>query len=376
MKFSSSLHRHSFYHLARAACTSAATAAIAVTLTGCGVHLESAQDSLPELTAPQLVRDRAVRVDWAIAARADELADLAGQCEPCQKAWRDVADRAEQRVESLGGVWDPWPDGAPEGADLPDPIAEAPVAADAFVAWMAACAVRDLSSVADPALLSDADARILSRVAAARLADATTLGAVVGVDYGEGASSVLALANRIAARTFGDSAGGSARDGVMRAAQGILDAQEVAPVDTGTVLFAHLAPADQGMHSDQRDFTEDADVSNAVRVWDCVGQTLPALQVEGEGIADASATVDRLLERTRVVLNAGVDDTREFRCHLEESSPQSLDALMLATDLTLVDSADADVRALGVRSLAADIVAGAASGSADMSDALDAALKQ
>lgn len=347
-----------------------------MTLTGCGVHLESAQGSLPELTAPQLVRDRAVRVDWAIAARADDLAELAGQCEPCQKAWRDVADRAAHRVESLGGVWDPWPDGAPEGADLPDPIAEAPVAADTFVAWMAASAVRDLSSVADPGLLSDADARMLASVAAARLSDATTLGAVVGVDYDEGASRVLVLAKRISARAHGDSADGSAPDGVMRAAQGILDARGIAPVDAGTALFAHLAPSGQGMHSDQRDFTEDTDVSDAVRVWDCVGQTLPALQVEGEGIADASATVDRLLERTRVVLNAGAEDTREFRCHLEASSPQSLDTLMLATDLTLVDSADPDVRALGVRSLAADIVAGAASGSADMSDALDAALKQ
>lgn len=172
-------------------------AACALSLGACGIHVES-PSSLPALTGFALSRDTSARTEAAAADRAHSLASLATQCASCSSALEAVATSSRERLEFLGGVWEPWK-GHEDAASLPQPeqVAEAPYTVKDFVSWLVISARRDLQTAANPTMTSSEEARQLSAVALGRYASAVQLANAYAIDLDEGEHDVDALAQRL-----------------------------------------------------------------------------------------------------------------------------------------------------------------------------------
>ena len=88
----------------------ACIAALSMSLGACGIHLESSVTHLPALTGFALSRDASARTEAAAAQRAHSLAALASECSSCASSLNALAQSSQQRLDFLGGVWDPWKD--------------------------------------------------------------------------------------------------------------------------------------------------------------------------------------------------------------------------------------------------------------------------
>jgi len=317
-------------------------------LGGCGVHLQAAPGALPTLSGTALLRDTAVRSDAAAASQARTLSDKATSCASCRDGL-DALDQASQaRVQALGGVWDPWQGAPPEGAAAPEPVTDAPMDPAALSSWLAATAQRDLSSAAQDADVPGADARTLAAVATGRLASAQLLADSYGITLDAGSDRVADLQTRLHQATI---AGGAGWTG-----------WSFTPDDPPTP-----DPTPSPLPSDNAEAQDSAELSQAVRVWDCVAQALPRREVVDQTITDASARSDALLTRAASVLALGVEDARDQRCELaDDLTVAQLDDLVLGADLDLFLSDAPSVRAVGARFAAQDVLGRIDAGDGDV----------
>ncbi|MFH5822507.1 hypothetical protein [Georgenia sp. AZ-5] len=156
----------------------AGVAVLAATLAGCGaVRLDTPPAEPPRPDAVEVQRQEEAILSAAIADVAritDAGADVAG-------VLARVAGNAEAHAGALGGVWEPWPGGAPEGARTPEPV-ETP-SATATPEGVLGLLVQGAASAREAALTSTDDdlAAALAAVSLSRADDARRLAAALGV---------------------------------------------------------------------------------------------------------------------------------------------------------------------------------------------------
>ena len=286
--------------------------------------------SLPTLTGFAAVRDQAARTESAASDRATQLAEVATDCASCSAALRAVASASHERLEALGGLWDPWGGTTPEGASAPAAVSEAPTDVSAFVAWLARTATRDLEIAADTNRTSADEARTLSAAALGRYASAVTIAQAYGIDLDAGLDQALLVNDRVNA---------ASRQGVQTWSIDLFDAPGIS---------ASFAPSGKDLASSQ-------ELSSAVATWDCTASTLPQAQVSAGTLTDAYAVSGELLTRADTALRAGAADTRTPRCTLGFLDAPSLASNLLAADSAMLTSNSSDVRAAGASAALADI---------------------
>lgn len=336
---------------------------LAVSTAGCGVHLSTAPGRLPTLQGVAAVRDQAVRSDEAAASQARALSAKAGRCERCRAVLDALATDSDARVAALGGAWDPWGGATPAGAQSPAPVADAPMDPAELATWLAATARRDLAAVSADTDIDGDDARTIGAVAAGRLAGAHRLAAVYGVDLDASAVEVSTLWTRLSAQLEADGTVGGGWGQAPTA-----DATGADPADStdddaqsgaGPLV---VDPTPSPLPSDNAEVTASAELSSAVRTWDCVAQMLPRAQVVDRSVDDASERADALLARATSVLAMGVADTRVTRCRLDTSDVPELDQAVLGADLDLLTSSSRTVRSIGADLGAQDVATWVARG--------------
>ena len=176
----------------RLAVLGATAGTLALLLSSCasGVRFDSRGASLPELTEVDTLRETAARTEAAAWARASSLAEDASSCPECAQALSLVAANSQARLDALGGVWSPWGDHTPEGAEEVPPVADAPVTVEELVSWLASTAHRDLAAAADPTLMESDNSRALASVALGRYRSALDLADAFNVSLDSEAAAV------------------------------------------------------------------------------------------------------------------------------------------------------------------------------------------
>ncbi|MGO3796480.1 MAG: hypothetical protein ACTJGR_05095 [Pauljensenia sp.] len=376
----------------RAALVGLVAVCTAASLTGCDLRFEASPGDLPELTGVAALRDAAARSETAAQARAKSLSAKATACESCREVLEGIASDSTARLEALGGVWDPWNGATPEGAESPAAVADAPLEVGEFATWMALSARRDLLAATD-ADIEGPDARLLASAALGRLASAQHLADTYDVDLAAGVEQVGLLDSRLSGvlEQSGTEDGGWGLEDLLDSSQSGADLLDGGWEGTGdgSATGSGSGTADGESGDSEGDSGNDADsgvdapgqqsgdsaapslpqevqqsaeLSGAVRTWDCVAQMLPRAQVVDQAIDDASDRADRLLARASAMLDAGVADTREERCRLSTSDVPTLDALVLSADLDLFNSESESVRRRGVGLVTDDLETWLASG--------------
>ena len=286
--------------------------------------------SLPSLSGFAAVRDQAARTESAASARASQLAQVATDCASCSAALRAAASASDERLQALGGLWDPWGGATPEGESEPAAVSEAPTEVSAYVSWLARTATRDLEIASDPDRASMEEARTLAASAVGRYATAFMLGQAYGIDLDGGREQATAVNDRINA---------ASRQGVQTWSIDLFDAPSV------TSAFAPSG----------KELASSTELSNAVATWDCTASTLPKAQLHAGTLNDAYDVSGQLLARAETALRAGATDTRTPRCELEALDPASLASNLLAADAAMLASDSASVRSAGASAALADI---------------------
>lgn len=151
--------------------------AAALVLTGCGVRLDTAPPEVPTADAAEEVRQ-----DEAVLAQtlARDVPRITATDPAIATQLEVVAAQAQAHADALGGVWEPWPDGAPEDVMVPEIDAPASPTTPEDVLDLL---VSGAASAREAALTtSDAElAATLAATAIARAAAAAGLGAVLGM---------------------------------------------------------------------------------------------------------------------------------------------------------------------------------------------------
>lgn len=302
----------------------AATGAALLALSACS------SSSLPTLSGFDAVRDQAARTEAAASERATQLAEVATECASCSAALRSVASASHERLEALGGLWDPWGGAVPEGESAPAAVSEAPTDVSAFVSWLARTATRDLEIAADPNRTSSEEARTLGASALGRYVSAARIAYVYGIDLEAGDDAALLVNDRVNM---------ASRQGVQTWAIDLFNESSISPT---------FAPSGKDLDSSQ-------ELSQAVATWDCTSSSLPKAQVSAGTLSDAYNVSGELLVRVDVALRAGAADTRTSRCTLDALDAASLASNLLAADAAMLASNSANVRAAGASAALVDI---------------------
>lgn len=90
-------------------------ATVALSLSACSVHWDYGHPILPEISADSVKLQELV----ASEVRFAEAAQKVGECKACQPVLQQFVAGSPARQQALGGVWNPWPQGVPQGAPLP-----------------------------------------------------------------------------------------------------------------------------------------------------------------------------------------------------------------------------------------------------------------
>lgn len=311
---------------------------------------------LPSLDESQKIRDYLARTEAAITWRARELATKATRCADCAATSSSIAEAAQARLSTLGGVWQPWPADLPqsEAVERPFPVAEAPTQPAEFVQWMLEGARRDLVAVTKGEF-GTRDRLAVAASAAARVKSATALAKAYGVevhldsvipDPSPDAATPASVASPLPA---------------AEKASGLvsLDPAELDAVQTWAQwgwkdgVSADLS-AQSGAIADAESVENQA-LAQAVQMWDCAAQDLPGLGVEADQKDFANATANDLLSRSSQALALGVADRRINRCHAADPSFDLVARQSISADLHMVLAADPRLATLGARYLIADL---------------------
>ena len=301
-----------------------AAAAAALALSACSAQVQ------PTLSGFAAARDQAARTEAAASARATQLAENATECAACSTALRSLASASEERLEALGGLWDPWGGTTPEGEKAPAPVSAAPTDVSAFISWLARTATRDLEIAADPTRADTEEARTLSASALGRYASAVTLANAYGINLDAGEEEAAAINDRVNT---------ASRQGTQTWAIDLFDEPAISST---------FAPSGKDLASSE-------ELSEAVAMWDCTASTLPKAQVVAGTLTDAYDVSGQLLTRAQVALRAGVADTRTPRCALPDLDAATLASNLLAADAALLTSDSKQVRLAGASAALADI---------------------
>ncbi|EFU61862.1 MAG: hypothetical protein ACFNXV_04180 [Pauljensenia sp.] len=301
-----------------------AVGAVVVALSACQAS------SLPSLSGFEAVRDQAARTESAASSRASQLASLATDCASCSSALRAAAASSDERLEALGGLWDPWGGDTPDGESAPAAVSEAPTEVSAYVSWLARTATRDLEIASDPHRSSSEQARTLAAAALGRYATAVTVSRAYGIALDSGADQALLINDRTNA---------ASRQGVQTWSIDLFDSPSVTPV---------FAPSG-------KDLSSSAELSAAVATWDCTASTLPKAQTSAGTLSDAYDVSGELLVRAQTALRAGAADARTPRCELSTLDAASLASNLLAADAAMLASESASVRSAGASAALVDI---------------------
>ena len=278
------------------------------------------------LTGFAAARDQAARTEAAASARATQLAELATECAPCSSALRTAASSSDTRLETLGGLWDPWGGTPPEGQEAPDPVSEAPTDVAAFVSWMARTATRDLQIATEEDAQSD-KARTLAASALGRYADAVSIARAYGIDVNAGDSQASAVNDR------------------------------VNTVSSKGVQSWDIESYNESSISSTFTLASSKELSDAVAMWDCTASTLPKVHSNTDTLSETD-TYDMsgaLLVRADIALQAGAADTRTPRCELDSLDTATLASNLLAVDTAMFASKSEAVRSAGASAALADI---------------------
>ncbi|MDO5060586.1 MAG: hypothetical protein Q4D73_03025 [Actinomycetaceae bacterium] len=90
-------------------------AAVALSLSACSVHWDYGHPILPEISADSVKLQELVASEVRFAEAAQKVRD----CKACQPLLQQFVADSPARQQALGGVWNPWPQGIPQGAPLP-----------------------------------------------------------------------------------------------------------------------------------------------------------------------------------------------------------------------------------------------------------------
>ncbi|MCS4484213.1 hypothetical protein NXS08_01740 [Gleimia sp. 6138-11-ORH1] len=139
--------------------------AVAFSLSACSVHWDYGHPILPEISADEVQFQELVSAEIRFVAAAEKVSD----CAACKPVLAQFVAGSAARQDALGGVWNPWPEGVPEGAPLP-PGADLPAfsaAAPDLAREFVTNGFTALHSL--PNLASESDRRLVASVALVRI---------------------------------------------------------------------------------------------------------------------------------------------------------------------------------------------------------------
>ncbi|WP_175953798.1 hypothetical protein [Schaalia sp. Marseille-Q2122] len=302
---------------------------------------------LPEMNEAAALRDQVARHEAASVERATQLSSKASACGDCQSASSALVEGAQARLETIGGLWEPWPADTPQSlVEMPTPVAEAPLSPAAFAQWLEATARHDMTSVlaahrTSPEAVTKEQAVPVVTLAAGRAMDAWALAQAYGVDLEDSPAQLGTLIERAAQL--------KAHPSSAPATAWALSAEDLSSE------WADLQAQESFSESLREALAASPEATAAVRTWDCVAQTLPHMDIAVAPVGDAELYADALLTRSTELLSKGATDERQLRCELEASNASSLAQQVVAADIALALSSSEYVSALGVELLLADV---------------------
>lgn len=311
-------------------------ALVALSLSGCavtdaiGIYWEGARPKLPQLSAEELALQSVARHDAALqeALTNWQGSEDASACTACVAPVQRFAEHAAQRVERVGGVWDPWPGGVPSNAPTLEALAIPAPEVSALVEQAITSAVVDLrlATQAQPETR-----RLVGAAAGGRIADALSLAGAAGLESEQlDAWFQSAGAQQLPQDFTADDEGTSD------------PAATLAPLPTA---LASVTPTPPSPAASPTPLPESAHrpLARAIRDWDCVQDLLPrwAAAPDSEGGPAASEVsarlqVDDLANTIATLLAHEVPDQRLGSCtahfsdYLEDAAPQGSNAQILS----------------------------------------------
>lgn len=300
---------------------------------------------LPVLDEAGALRDQVARHEAASMDRATQLHTKAASCAECQAAASSIIEGSKARLETIGGLWHPWPEDTPQSwVEQPTPVADAPLSPEAFAQWLAATARHDTFSALElhrqsPTLLSTEQVIPVLVLSASRALEGWDLADAYSIDLNSEAPQLAALIERASQLSDGS-------EGDIRTQWPLTDKDlsPALPSDTGAF--------EEALH---KGLAESTQAAQAVRTWDCVAQTLPHLDLAIAPLPNAEVYADALLTRSTDLLGKGVADERRLRCELEASTASELAQQVLTADMAMALSPSAEVSSLGVELLLSDV---------------------
>lgn len=283
----------------------------------------SAGPQLPRLSPTQRVRDEVARSEAAIATASQTLADLATRCSECAAALTQTATDAQARLAVAGGQWSPWPEAdAEELAELPAPlpVGDAPLQPNRLVGYLWQTARTQLEELAGLNEVDSAERNTLAAVLLGRLASAQQLAKAYAVDAKTEAEALEPEATLTSAGPA-DPAG-----------------------TTGAPSSSQSGPQSGG------------DVEQSVaQSYDCLSSTFGTSPLLAQDPAAEQKLYDELIRRQVQLAQTTALAQRPARCALEFSTVDDLFAMLLATDIDLLNSPNDQVRQWAEEWLSADL---------------------
>lgn len=311
-------------------------ALVALSLSGCavtdamGIYWEGARPKLPQLSAEELALQSVARHDAALqeALTNWQGSEDASACTACVAPVQRFAEHAAQRVERVGGVWDPWPGGVPSNAPTLEALAIPAPEVSALVEQAITSAVVDLrlATQAQPETR-----RLVGAAAGGRIADALSLAGAAGLESEQlDAWFQSGGAQQLPQDFTADDEGTSE----PAATASTSDPTAIGEASASTNPAASPTPLPESAHRP---------LARAIRDWDCVQDLLPrwAAAPDSEGGPAASEVsarlqVDDLANTIATLLAHEVPDQRLGSCtahfsdYLEDTAPEGSNAQILS----------------------------------------------
>lgn len=332
-------------------------ALVALSLSGCavtnamGIYWEGARPKLPQLSAEELALQSVARHDAALQEALTNWQDSedASACTACVAPVQRFAEHAAQRVERVGGVWDPWPGGVPSNAPTLEALAIPAPEVSALVEQAITSAVVDLrlATQAQPETR-----RLVGAAAGGRIADALSLAGAAGLESEQlDAWFQSGGAQQLPQDFTADDEGTSEPAATASTSDPTATGQASASTDPAATLaplptaLASVTPTPPSPAASPTPLPESAHrpLARAIRDWDCVQDLLPrwaaAPDLEGGPAASevsARLQVDDLANTIATLLAHEVPDQRLGSCtahfsdYLEDAAPEGSNAQILS----------------------------------------------
>lgn len=278
---------------------------------------EPSNDAWSELSNVAAVRELLAQTESAIEDRSSMLAELATQCTTCKSELKEQAVLANQRLDALGGTWDPG------RGELPPYIAAAPFTVEGLVGYMTETGATQLRTIASDQLLSSEERLTMAGTISGRIASASTLANSFGIDIEKARATVAS--------------------------------EQIAHIDAAESNTKKTA-ADGGQSGGGQFTTEKL----AIEKLECIAQSnLETAQSGADHRDNARAILDdsfAIESRIAALVAAGTPDPRGARCGLSGFSANNLAADLVGIDLELFSSEVPEIRVLAAESLYRDVL--------------------